>query len=91
MTPEQLKEWRAFCGWLNEQKYKCAYSSAVPAEWSHLVYRGGNRKGQQARDARRNAKLIFYWEGWGWRLKKNWRERISELERFVNDTKRQSA
>jgi hypothetical protein len=80
MTRKHLKVWRAFCEWLNEQKWKSAYASEVPSQWRHLVYIGGNPTGRAAHDLRVKAKLIFYNPGWGWRLRKNWRERLEELE-----------
>jgi hypothetical protein len=80
MTADEFSEWHAFCTWLNAQKYKAAYQSEVPERWRLLVYRGGNTSGTRAREARAEARLIFYREGWGWRLGKNWRERLAELE-----------
>ena len=65
MTVEQLKEWRAFCEWLNERRNKCAYISEVPLQWKHLVYVGGSKTGQSARDLRWEVQLIFYSAGWG--------------------------
>ena len=80
MMSEELATWRAFCEWLDQQKYKAAHYSAVPDKWRHLVYVGGNPTGQRARDVRWEVELIFYMPGWGWRLKKNWRERLAQLE-----------
>jgi hypothetical protein len=80
VTADELNEWRALCEWLDTQKYKAAYQSEVPERWRHLVYRGGNKSGERARETRQEAQLIFYWGGWGWRLRKNWRERLAELE-----------
>jgi hypothetical protein len=82
MTSEQLKMWRAFCEWLDERKYKCAYVSNIPRpEWRRLVYIGGNPAARRAAELRREARLVFYYRGWGWRLRKNWRERLIELEK----------
>ena len=80
MTKERLAVWRAFCEWLDRQKYKAAHYSEVPEEWRPLVYVGGNPTGQRARDERWEVELIFHQSGWGWRLRKNWRARLAELE-----------
>jgi hypothetical protein len=80
LTAEDLALWRALCEWLDAQKYKAAYQSEMPERFRLLVYRGGNKTGQRAREAREHVQLIFYGEGWGWRLRKCWRERLAELE-----------
>lgn len=81
MTAHEAQTWRAFCEWLNARKYKSAYQSDVPAKWRHLIYVGGNPTGQAARECRIEAGLIFYYTGWGWRLRKGWSDRLEELER----------
>jgi hypothetical protein len=80
MKKKELTEWRAFCEWLDARKRKCAYTSDVPEKWKPLCYVGGNPKGVAARERRTELRLIFYWEGWGWRLRWNWKDRLAELE-----------
>ncbi|HWT00225.1 MAG TPA: hypothetical protein VN256_08255 [Pyrinomonadaceae bacterium] len=85
MTAARLKEWRAFCEWLGQRPRKCAHRSDVPSRWKPLVYVGGNPTGERAREERHEVDLIFYYSGWGWRLRKRWRERLAELEKETND------
>lgn len=72
--------WRRLCEWLDGRRRKCAYASQMPEEFRRLVYIGGNRTGAAAHAARVELQLIFYSAGWGWRLRKNWRGRLAELE-----------
>lgn len=86
VTADELREWREFCEWLDGVKYKAAYYSEVPERWRHLVYRGGNNKGARARASREATQLVFYREGWGFRLRKGWRERLAALERALGES-----
>lgn len=83
-TSEELAVWRDLCEWLDAQKYKAAYRTEMPERYRPLVYRGGNETGRRAREAREHLRLIFYYEGWGWRLRKGWRARLEELERGLS-------
>lgn len=84
MTVEDLETWKAFCEWLDARPRKCAYYAEVPAEWKRFVHAGYSREGRAAREARAEAKLIIYGVGWGYRLRKGWRRRLSQLEAEVN-------
>ena len=83
MKADQLNEWRDFCEWLNKRKGKHAYFSEVPERWKHLVYTRPVGTWMTATDLRREAGLIFHHASWGWRLRKNWRERLAELEKAI--------
>jgi len=88
MTRARLDQWRKFCEWLDQRRRKCAHWSDVPTQWKPFVYVGGNLTGERAREERHEVDLIFYYSGWGWRLRKNWRERLSELEGYLGGKER---
>jgi len=74
-----LELWREFCEWLDARYRKCAVESHIPAKF-HFTYCGDNVRGIQNHRERIATGLIFYRAGWGWRLRKGWKERLAELE-----------
>ncbi|TQE88650.1 hypothetical protein [Ureibacillus terrenus] len=73
---QDISEWIRFCEWLENQPRKAAYD--VPNEYSHLVSQEkifvNMRKWMQENDC----DCIFWSSGWGWRLRKGWRERLNK-------------
>lgn len=66
-TPTELAQWRWWCEHLDSKRGKSSYG------WGGPITKRDKR--------RRPDGLIFYSTGWGWRLRKGWRERLAELEK----------
>ncbi len=81
VTPEMLagidlRKWADLAGWLSGGS---AYQDSVPVEWRRMVYKGGNSTGAEMARQRRIVGVIFYSQGWGWRARRDWKERIIAL------------
>ncbi|MFN3650057.1 MAG: hypothetical protein ACK47B_10805 [Armatimonadota bacterium] len=72
--PLNLDLWQELCEFLASRPRKCAYARFIPNHLSPLV-------SADAKSARAQVGLIFWSTGWGWRLRKNWQERLDTLRR----------
>lgn len=76
---QDLAEWYELCEHLDAHKYKC--SNVAGLKNNHLIY----SKYPAVRDMYawmryNDVSPIFYSEGWGWRLRKDWRERLESIK-----------
>lgn len=69
-TPEYIKQWRELCEYLDS----CAGKSSYNPPHSHLL-------GPKNLEFRKANPMVFYATGWGWRLRKVWRETLERLEK----------
>lgn len=88
MTPDELRTLRLFCEWLDARPRKSAYSSELsgflslppcPEEAQYWTFK-------QMRKQRKEASCFFWHTGWGWRLRKNWKERLEQLEKAIEES-----
>lgn len=80
-----IADLKRFCEWLNAVPRKCVYLSAIrltsvihklpPCPEETFYWLSNDWKVE-----RKRADVIFYASGWGWRLRKHWRERLTQLE-----------
>jgi hypothetical protein len=85
LTPKEINDLRQFCEWLDTVPRKAVYPSAIaltavihklaPCPTDSLYWLTNAWKVE-----RKYADAIFYASGWGWRLRKHWRERLAQLE-----------
>ncbi len=71
-----LGAWREVCEFLDARYRKCAYATELPEHLRWLLWHPGSKRAQAERES---AHLVFYSPGWGWRLRRGWRERLDEL------------
>lgn len=67
-----VNAWYATCEYLNNQPRKCAYRVSMQKNDESL------RKLMIELDT----PLVFYSSGWGWRLRKGWKENLTKIERL---------
>jgi hypothetical protein len=93
LDPRDLTVWRALCEHLDGKRYKAEYPgprhygprtflSAPPEQWPAFARLIALDK--EAVAARRDFALIWWSGGYGWRLRRGWRERLAELEAAAN-------
>jgi hypothetical protein len=85
LTQKEIEDLRRFCEWLNTVPRKAVYPSTLtltavihkldPCPEDTLYWLTDTWKG-----GRKEVDVIFYASGWGWRLRKHWRERLTQLE-----------
>lgn len=76
---KDLADWYELCEDLEKQPRKAAYSSRVKN--SYLFHSEDKAVKEMYNWMRQNdVSPIFYNEGWGWRLRKDWRERLESIE-----------
>ena len=85
LTQNSIADLRRFCEWLDSVPRKAVYPSTLtltavihklaPCPEDTLYWLGDAWKLE-----RKYADVIFYASGWGWRLRKQWRERLTQLE-----------
>jgi hypothetical protein len=85
LTKNAIADLRRFCEWLDTVPRKSVYPSHVglitaihkvePCPEDTLYWLSDGWKLQ-----RKYADAIFYASGWGWRLRKHWKERLAQLE-----------
>jgi hypothetical protein len=73
--PIDLAPWRQLCEWLEAKPYNASYKGPGQPLGELLGM------GKVQVDERRRVRLVFWSSGHGWRLHKNWQERLAELER----------
>jgi hypothetical protein len=85
LTQDSINDLRRFCEWLDAVPRKCVYPSAIgltsvihklppcPEDTTYWLT-------ETWKEERKRADAIFYASGWGWRLRKHWRERLAQLE-----------
>lgn len=80
-----LDGWQTLCEWLDAKPRKCAYQDDIRLRFgpniARLIYKGGNTLGRTAHLRRVEVNLVFYYPGWGLRLRKGWRERLTLLRK----------
>lgn len=69
MTRSKFADFIKLCYWLKEQPYHASYTMKF---WSQ-------RRDYEIARLRRYCRVVFWSTGHGWRLRKNWRERLQEL------------
>jgi hypothetical protein len=83
LTIDDLIELNYLCEWMDSLPYKSFYPNQLP-----IKYFPKHRVGidiilrwvsSEYRTKRRKAKLFWWCRGWGWRLFKGWRDKITEL------------
>ena len=61
--------WRGLCEFLDSQPYDRARQPEIPQEFWWLLSRNYGAR-------RRAIGAVFYWSGLGWRLHREWRDRL---------------
>lgn len=69
-TAETVAQWREICEFLDKLPYKAAYDPPH----SHLL-------GPKNLQFRKDNPMVWWCTGWGWRLRKQWRETLERLEK----------
>ncbi len=85
LTRKAIADLRRLCEWLDAAPRRAFYPSVVaitvklhglapyPEECSYWLE-------ESHRQQRKQADVIFWGTGWGWRLRKNWRQQLEQLE-----------
>ncbi len=91
MTPDRLAAWEALCTWLEDQPYNASYHPTCPH--AYLLCRlpsGAYPRSQEGRASarqivaeRRAIRLVYWQTGYGWRLRKDYREKLAALRAGV--------
>lgn len=74
---KDLEEWEGLCIWLDNQYRKASYS--LPLEYKHLISQDKIFVEMRNWLKDNQYQLIFYSSGWGWRLRKDWKDKINRL------------
>lgn len=82
LNQADVNEWIGLCEWLETQQRKCSYR--VPREYSHLISHDPIFTSMRKYLKENECDCIFYSSGWGWRLRKNWRNRIEKSLEIEN-------
>ncbi len=85
LTKKAIGDLRRFCEWVDGLPRKSVYPSVIglaatvygvaPCPEESIYWLS-----EAWREQRKYADVIFYGKGWGWRLRKNWRERLDQIE-----------
>jgi hypothetical protein len=85
LTQNSIADLRRFCEWLDTIPRKSVYPSAIGL--TSVIYKLAPCPNdclywltETWKLERKRADAIFYASGWGWRLRKHWRERLAQLE-----------
>lgn len=81
LSDAESKLWHDFCAWLEDRKYNACHTSFIPSRFQSLIS-GKN----EARNRRYQLDLIMYQSGYGWRLRKNYREKLAHYDRNKQTT-----
>lgn len=76
---QDLADWYELCEDLAKRPRKAAYSSNVKNNYLFLS-EDKAVKAMYTWMRQNDVSPIFYNEGWGWRLRKDWRERLESIE-----------
>lgn len=83
MKPNQqdIENWQELCESLEKVKRKATHwakSGEVKQEW--LLGQEFNMPKTRKWMKENNVELVFYSSGWGWRLRKDWKEKLEKLK-----------
>jgi hypothetical protein len=77
-----LKEWEELCTFLEGVKGKATHfvnwRQKIPNE--HLLSQEPLMRGMRKWMKENGYELVFYSSGWGWRLRKDWKEKLEWLK-----------
>lgn len=79
-TAGDIKEWIGLCEYLEKRPRKSSYYSSQITN-SHLLGDNAMFLGMRKWMKYNDCDCVFYSTGWGWRLRKNWRERLASIEK----------
>lgn len=85
LTQNAIADLKRFCEWLDRVPRKSVYPSHIGLTF--VIYRVDPCPEETLywltdawKEQRKYADAIFYASGWGWRLRKHWKERLAQLE-----------
>jgi hypothetical protein len=92
---KDIAEWEVLCQSLDKIKGKSSYRSycteKVDGKWVmidipnwHLLSQEPVMLGMRKWMKQNGYELVFYGSGWGWRLRKDWKEKIDRLRERQN-------
>jgi hypothetical protein len=74
---ERLRHWRLLCEFLYARQSHSAYRWSIPSNLQYLLW-------AETRKERNALAVVFYSQGWGWRLRKDWQEKLAKAEAEVS-------
>ena len=90
---QRLDDWTALCAWLEEQSYNASYDPRC--QGAYLTSAGSlpknvegakalNRYIRQITAERKRLQVIYWAVGYGWRLHKDYREKLAAEQERIN-------
>jgi hypothetical protein len=81
----RLQHWCELCAWLEDQPYNASYNAVERAPHGYLLVQPGwkwqNKALKRLIIAERKRLALVYWQtGMGWRLRKDYREKLDAEE-----------
>jgi hypothetical protein len=84
-TKGDLKEWRELCEYLDQQFRKC---DSMPTINRHLLEKDPLMLGMRRWMRENDCELVWWDSGWGYRLRKHWKERLAKMEDLISTKQR---
>jgi len=91
MEDDRIEHWRQLCAWLEARPYNASYNPSIEgAPYSYLLRKvpmvrystlEERRNFRRVVAERRAARLVYWAEGFGWRLRKDYRDKLQALSR----------
>ncbi|WP_346206802.1 hypothetical protein NSS89_01345 [Caldifermentibacillus hisashii] len=79
---QDLQEWKELCEWLSTKKGKAAYTDGIDVN-QHLLSQEEIFVQMRKWMNENNVLPVFWSSGWGWRLRKDWKERLAKAEELI--------
>jgi hypothetical protein len=93
---QRLADWEALCAWLEERSYNASYRPRCQGEYllsaGHItlpeqpdVARAINRQTRAITAERRRLQLVYWSTGLGWRLRKDYKEKLAAERKRIEE------
>jgi hypothetical protein len=80
---KDLEEWEGLCIWLNGVRKKATHWASGKIPYQHLLSQDPLMPEMRKWLKENSFELVFYSTGWGWRLRKDWKEKIEKLYELI--------